>query len=184
VETVLRNTLARHPRFSALLQRTPVLAVESTSFQPYVTDRVCGANWLMAGEAASMPDPLTGNGVTSGIRHARHAAEAILAAGSRDQLTSGQRRAYSRHVFRLGHSFNAHIENAVYRHPVRWGLGLKTATYVYTFFAFFMNALHARFDPRGRAAMAAFAVLFGVARVWIAGWTLVARAALWRRPTA
>jgi flavin-dependent dehydrogenase len=181
VAAILRHALARHPRFATLLDRTPVLAVESMSFQPYVTQTVCGANWLVAGEAAAMPDPLTGNGVTSGIRHARHAAEAIRSAGTRGHLTSGQRRAYSRHVFRLGHAFNAHIENAVYRNPLRWGLGLKTATYVYTLFAFFMNALHARFDPRGRAAMAAFALLFGAARLWIAGWTLLARAVLWCR---
>jgi flavin-dependent dehydrogenase len=184
VATILREALARHTRFAALLERTPTLNVESASFQPYVTQTVCGANWLMAGEAASMPDPLTGNGVTSGMRHARHAVEAIRAAGPRGHLTSGQRRAYSRHVFRLGHAFNAHIENAVYRHPMRWGLGLKTATYVYTLFAFFMNALHARFDPRGRAAMAAFGLLFGAARMWITGWTLVARAALWCRRVA
>ena len=73
------------------------------------------------------------------------------------------------------------IERAIYRHDVRWGLGLRTATYVYTFFAFFTNALHARFDPRSTAGMAAFALLFAAARAWIAGWTVTARAALWWR---
>jgi len=182
VDAILRDALARHSRFQTLLDSTPVLQVESTSFQPYVTTQVCGTNWLMVGEAASMPDPLTGNGVTSGIRHARHAVEAIGAAAASGKLTSGPRRAYTRHVARLGHSFNAHIENTVYRHPVRWGLGLRAATYIYTFFAFFMNALHARFDPRGTAGMAVFAMLFACARAWIAGWTWVARAALWWRP--
>ena len=67
----------------------------------------------------------------------------------------------------------------MYRHHLRWGLGLQTATYVYTFFAFFMNALHARFDPRGTVGMTVFSVLFAGARAWIGGWTLVARAALW-----
>ncbi len=129
------------------------MEVESTSFQPYVTATVCGPNWLMVGEAASMPDPLTGNGVTSGMRHARHAVDAILAAGAGDQIDERRRRTYSRHVSRLGHAFNAHIENAVYRPHLRWGLGLQAATYVYTFFAFFMNALHARFDPRGIVGM-------------------------------
>ena len=77
-------------------------------------------------------------------RQSGRSAAAIL----RDEL-SRHMRTYSQHVFRLGHSFNAHIENAIYRHPVRWGLGLQAATYIYTFFAFFMDALHARFDPRG-----------------------------------
>jgi hypothetical protein len=134
----------------------------------------------MAGEAAAMPDPLTGNGVTSGIRHARHASDAIVAA-AKDRLSKRQRRRYTQHVSRLGHSFNAHIEDVIYRHPIRWGLGFHAATYIYTLFAFFMNALHARFDPRGRLGMGVFSVLFLASRGWVAGWTLVARAALWSR---
>jgi 2-polyprenyl-6-methoxyphenol hydroxylase-like FAD-dependent oxidoreductase len=180
VEEILRNELSRHERFRGLLADTPVLEIERTSFQPYVTKTVCGDNWLMIGEAASMPDPLTGNGVTSGIRHARHATDAILATGS-DQISARRRRFYTQHVFRLGHSFNAHIEHAIYRHPIRWGLGLQAATSIYTFFAFFMNALHARFDPRGRIGMSVFRLIFLGARGWIAGWTMVARTALWYR---
>jgi flavin-dependent dehydrogenase len=181
LEAILREELSRHERFRGLLARKPVLQVESTSFQPYVTERVCGDNWFMIGEAASMPDPLTGNGVTSGIRHARHATDAILSAGDGHAISAMRTRTYAQHVVRLGHSFNAHIENAIYRHPIRWGLGLQAATYIYTFFAFFMNALHARFDPRGWIGMRAFSLLFLGARGWIAGWTLVARTALWYR---
>jgi len=111
VEAILRDELLRHERFHALLAPHPVLEIESASFQPYVTTRVCGDNWFMVGEAASMPDPLTGNGVTSGIRHARHASDAILAAGSGDFISARRLRTYSQHVFRLGHSFNAHVES-------------------------------------------------------------------------
>ena len=181
LETILREELSRHERFRDLLAAKPVLEIESTSFQPYVTDKVCGDNWFMIGEAASMPDPLTGNGVTSGIRHARHATDAILVAHGRDTISATRARTYTQHVVRLGHSFNAHIENTLYRHPIRWGLGLQAATYIYTFFAFFMNALHARFDPRGRVGMRVFSLLFLGARGWIAGCTLVARTALWYR---
>jgi flavin-dependent dehydrogenase len=183
VRMIFRDELARHPRFHDLLDAQPTLEVERTSFQPYVTAKVCGTNWLMIGEAASMPDPLTGNGFTSGIRHARHAVDAILAAGAGQDIAPSRQRRYTQHVFRLGHSFNKHIENTIYRHPIRWGLGLQVATYVYTFFAFFMNALHARFDPRGPVGMAAFSVLFAGAKGWIGGWMLLGRAALWcRRP--
>ena len=181
VEAILRDELLRHPRFHRLLDAQPALEIESTSFQPYVTTKVCGDNWLMIGEAAAMPDPLTGNGVTSGIRHARHASDAIVAAAGSDRLTERRRRTYTQHVVRLGHSFNAHIENVIYRQPIRWGLGFRAATYIYTLFAFFMNALHARFDPRGWLGMNVFSVLFLGARGWIAGWTLIARAVLWSR---
>ena len=181
VEKILCDELQRYPRFKPLLDAQPVVNVESTSFQPYVTTKVCGANWFMAGESASMPDPLTGNGLTSGIRHARHAVDAILASGASPEIPLRLRRAYDRHVFRLGRSFNAHIECAIYGDSLRRGLGFHAATYIYTFFAFFMNALHARFDPQGPAAMTAFDLLFAGARGWIAGWTLVARAVLWCR---
>ena len=122
VRTIFCEELARYPRFHDLLDAQPTLEVERTSFQPYVTAKVCGANWLMVGEAASMPDPLTGNGFTSGIRHARHAVEAILATGASKDIAPWRRRRYTQHVFRLGHSFNEHIENAIYRHPIRWVL--------------------------------------------------------------
>jgi flavin-dependent dehydrogenase len=118
-EAILAAELARHGRFHALLDGQPSFTVEATSFRPYVTARVCGANWFMAGEAASMPDPLTGNGVTSGIRHGRYVAEAILAAGSGREISDSRRRTYSRHVRRLGHAFNTHIENAVYERSLR-----------------------------------------------------------------
>ena len=181
VEAILRDELRRHERFHALLDAQPTLEIESTSFQPYVATRVCGDNWFMVGEGASMPDPLTGNGVTSGIRHARHASDAILEAGFADRISARRCRTYSQHVVRLGHSFNAHIEATIYRHPIRWGLGLQAATYIYTFFAFFMNALHARFDPRGWVGMRVFGLLFLAARGWIGGWMLVARTVLWGR---
>ena len=66
VEAILRTELLRYPRFRSLLDAHPTLEIESTSFQPYATMKVCGDNWFMVGEAAAMPDPLTGNGVTSG----------------------------------------------------------------------------------------------------------------------
>lgn len=183
VRDVMRTALGRFPRFQELLSAQPDLRVERTAFRPYVSERVCGPNWFMAGEAASMPDPLTGNGVTSAIRHARYATEAIVAAGGAGEVPVGGRRWYDRHVQRLGRSFNAHIEDAVYQHPLRWGLGVPTATVVYTLFGFFMNALYARFDPRGPLGMACFRLLFTGARLWIAAWTLLARGVLrLRRP--
>jgi len=183
IQTILAKELRRHARFDALLDAQPALAVESTSFQSSVTSHVCGTNWLMAGEAAAMPDPLTGNGLTSGIRHARWAADVIRGAGTRAEIPPSQRRAYTRQIVRLGRSFNAHIETAIYRPDIRQALGFKAATYVYTFFAFFMNALYARFDPRGPFGTAVFGLLFAGARIWMAGWTLVSRALLLcRRP--
>lgn len=156
------------------------LDVSSAGFRPYVSDRVCGDNWFMVGEAAAMPDPLTGNGVTSALRHARYAAAAIAATGD-GRVPAAQRRAFERHVQRLGRSFNRSIERTVYAPDVRWAFGLPAATLAYTSFAFFMNALYTRFDPRGRAGMAAFGLLFGAAGLWLEAWGLAARIAGRRR---
>ena len=181
LKTILTTELARHRRFDQLLVEQPDFEVKTTSFRPYVTTRVAGPNWFMTGESASMPDPLTGNGLTSGIRHAQWATDEILAAGSAPEIAPRRSRHYSRHVHRLGRSFNAHIETAIYRHPLRWAFGMGNATLIYTSFAFFMNALYTRFDPRGPFRMAAFDCLFVLARMWIAGWSLAARVALWFR---
>ena len=81
----------------------------------------------------------------------------------------------------LGHAFNSHIERVIYGRPVRQALGFRAATYVYTGFAFYMNALHARCDPRGGGAMAIFGLLFLGAKAWIGGWTAIARAVLFVR---
>jgi len=58
---------------------------------------------------------------------------------------------------------------------------MPTATIVYTVFGFFMNAMYARFDPRGPVGMAAFDLLFVGARLWVGAWTAAARVSLWLR---
>lgn len=179
---ILTDALKPYERFAPALAAQPGFEVQATSFQPYVTSRVCGPNWLMAGEAASMPDPLTGNGFTSGMRHARWATRVILRAGDRPELAPADRRWFSRHVHRLGRSFNSHIERVIYQAPVRRGLGMYLATIVYTSFAFFMNALYTRFDPTGPMAMAIFDGVFVAARGWVAAWIALGRVADRLRP--
>lgn len=178
VGEILRTELGRFERFDALLRDQPDVKVASTSYQPYVTTRACGANWLMIGEAASMPDPLTGNGVTSAMRHARYAAMVIAKAGDAAEIPAPRRQWYTTHVRRLGHAFNRSIERAVYQPGIRLGLGLMPSTLIYTIFGFFMNALYTRFDPQGPFGMAAFGVLFAGVRLWIDGWSLLARTVL------
>ena len=92
------------------------------------------------------------------------------------------RRWFSRHVHRLGRSFNSHIERVIYQAPVRRGLGMYLATIVYTSFAFFMNALYTRFDPTGPMAMAIFDGVFVAARGWVAAWIALGRVADRLRP--
>ena len=180
-KAILSAELARHQRFGDLVDAQPEFHSGEHVVPPVRNGASVRPNWIMVGESASMPDPLTGNGVTSGIRHARYASDVIVGAGTGTEIPDRRRRVYSRHVHRLGHAFNAHIEHAIYRHPVRWGLGMPAATLVYTGFGFFMNALYARFDPRGPFGMAVFDLLFAGARLWIAAWSAAARVSLWFR---
>ena len=57
------------PAVSRPARRNPAAAVESTSFQPYVTATVCGPNWLMIGEAA-----VDARSADRQWRHLRHAS--------------------------------------------------------------------------------------------------------------
>ena len=68
VEEILREKLSRFPRFENLLRSE--ISPSVTSFVCRMHGRVAGPNWLIAGEAAAMVDPMTANGVTAALRHA------------------------------------------------------------------------------------------------------------------
>jgi menaquinone-9 beta-reductase len=175
VDEILREELAKYPRFAKLLAGQQELHTQTCSFRCYVSRRVCGSNWLMAGESASLPDPLTANGVTAAFRHAREAARGIqdsLAAGS---LSRRQQRMYSSHVRRMGYAFNHAIERAAYEPSMRLGLGMNGALSVYVIFAFTINALYTRREPRTRPGTLAFSALLALVHLWIDTWYLIAR---------
>ena len=64
---------------------------------------------------------------------------------------------------------------------MRWAFGMPNATIIYTSFAFFMNALYTRFDPRGPIGMAAFDGLFRARQGVDCGVVAAARVVLWFR---
>ncbi len=57
-----------------------------TSFRCRVYLESAGPNWLIAGEAASLVDPMTSNGVTAALRHAAEAAALVLKFRTRGEL--------------------------------------------------------------------------------------------------
>ena len=61
-----------------LLQAGATGGMNVTSFKCRVYLRTAGPNWLICGEAASMVDPITANGVTAALRHAEEASSLIL----------------------------------------------------------------------------------------------------------
>ena len=69
-----------------------------TSFRCRVHLDSAGTNWLIAGEATSLVDPMTSNGVTAALRHAAEAAALILKFRTRGELPLRARKAYSNRI--------------------------------------------------------------------------------------
>ena len=148
-----------------------------TSFRCRVHQKVAGPNWLMVGEAASMVDPMTSNGVTAALRHASEAAALIIRSRRHTRLPRLASLAYTLRVRALARFFNSGIEKVMYEWPVRTRIGALAAGDVYTIPAWLMNLIYARIQPRGLVLSAAFSVMLaslGIAASllsWICRWT-------------
>jgi menaquinone-9 beta-reductase len=149
VEEIFGEQLKKFPRFEPLLRSGALGGVNTTSFRCRVHQRVTGPNWLIAGEAASMVDPITSNGVTAALRHAAEASALILKYRKRGQLPLHARFCYNRRVLEMAKFFNDGIEKIVYQAPVRNRVGLPKSGTVYTSPAWNMNVVYARLKPRG-----------------------------------
>lgn len=149
VEEIFRQQLIKFPRFEPLLQAGAQSALNVISYQCRVHAGVAGPNWLIAGEAASMVDPITANGVTAALRHAAEASELILRHRKRGALPLRARFLYSSRIAQMAKFFNGGIEKIVYEPSVRNRISVGSAGTVYTSPAWSMNAVYARLRPRG-----------------------------------
>ena len=162
--------LARFPRLAALSLKDPGTLPRVTSFSCRTYRGVTGPNWIIAGEAASMVDPITSNGVTSALRHAEEASALIARSREKSELPYIARKLYNIRVLQLGRFFNGGIEKLVYDWPVRDRLGIERAATIYTNAAWSLNGLYSRLRPRGVLATVAFGALLNVFRA--AAWTI------------
>ena len=149
VENIFRQQLMKFPRFEPLLQQGPLEDLNVTSFQCRVYLDSAGPNWLIAGEAASLVDPMTSNGVTAALRHAAEAAALIVKFRARGELPRRLRKAYSSRILQTAKFFNEGIEKIVYEPVVRNRIGLSLAGTFYTSPAWSMNVVYARVQPDG-----------------------------------
>lgn len=86
MEQIYRERLARVPRFTALLEAKEAFTPHVTSFQCRVHRGIVGPNWVITGEAASMVDPMTSNGVTAALRSAAEASSLVIQSRHRHRL--------------------------------------------------------------------------------------------------
>jgi flavin-dependent dehydrogenase len=164
VEEILREKLGRFPRFASLLEAVPAIAPSVTSFVCRMHGRVAGPNWLIAGEAAAMVDPMTSNGVTAALRHAAEASRLIIESRHRRRIPRLAAAMYSRRILSLAKFFNLGIERVIYESPIRNRIGVLQAGEVYTVPAWSLNAIYSRFRPHGAVKTLLFGGLLYVVR--------------------
>jgi len=169
VDQIYRDQLMKFEHFEPLLQGGALNPINVTSFQSRVHVGVAGPNWLIAGEAAAMVDPITSNGVTAALRHAAEASALILKYRKRGKLPLRARLSYSTRIQQMAKFFNGGIENIVYEPPVRNRIGMRSAGTVYTSPAWSMNVVYARMKPRGMLSTFILGLLLGAFRLsaWI-----------------
>jgi menaquinone-9 beta-reductase len=165
VEDVFRQQLMKFPRFEPLLQEGALGALNVTSFRCRVYLHSAGPNWLIAGEAAALVDPMTSNGVTAALRHAAEAAALVLKFRARGELPRRARRAYSSRILQTAKFFNEGIEKIIYEPVVRNRIGLSTAGTVYTSPAWSMNVVYARLSPAGMFSTFLLGAMLGFFRI-------------------
>jgi flavin-dependent dehydrogenase len=149
VEDIFRQQLLKFPRFEALLQAGALGPCNVTAYRSRVYDGAAGPNWFVAGEAASMVDPITANGVTAALRHAAEASALILKYRKRGTLPLRARIAYNRRILQMAKFFNIGIETMLYEPAVRNRIGARASGTVYTTPAWSMNVVYARLKPKG-----------------------------------
>jgi flavin-dependent dehydrogenase len=164
VEGIFREKLARFPRFTGLLQAAHTITPNVTSFQCRVHGGVSGPNWLVMGEAASMVDPMTANGVTAALRHAAEGSNLIIRSRSRKRLPFWGRAMYNKRIVDVGKFFNCGIEKVLYDSPIRNHVGPLTAGDVYTVPAWSFNVVYSRLRPRGPVLTTLYGLLLGLSR--------------------
>jgi menaquinone-9 beta-reductase len=170
VDDIFRQQLMKFSRFESLLRAGALSVPDVTSFRAGVHVGVAGPNWLIAGEAASMVDPITSNGVTAALRHAAEASRMILQYRRRGGLPVRARVSYSSRILQMAQFFNSGIEKIVYEPAVRNRLGVGRAGTAYINPAWSMNLVYARLKPWGVASTFLLGLSLGFFRAsaWIA----------------
>jgi 2-polyprenyl-6-methoxyphenol hydroxylase-like FAD-dependent oxidoreductase len=139
----------KFPRFNSLFQAGAQSDLTVTSFRCRAYKGVAGPNWLIAGEAASMVDPITANGVTAALRHAAEASSLIVKYRKRGRLPLLARFSYNNRILQMAKFFNSGIEKIVYEPAVRNRIGVGRSGTAYTSPAWSMNVVYARLKPFG-----------------------------------
>jgi flavin-dependent dehydrogenase len=166
VEEAFRGELKKFVRFEKIAESIEPPA--TISFTCHAYRGVCGLNWVIIGEAAAVPDPITGNGVTSALRQALEASKLIIRYHARGTIPWRKRVVYNVRVQQMGKFFNSLIAKLVYTCTLRDRFGIFKTGDVYTAIAWSVNHLYTRINPEGTVKTMVFCVPLALIRalVW------------------
>ena len=156
VDDIFRRQLSKFGRFDRVLSEGNLPAPAVRSFQCGDYRTACGPNWMIAGEAAAVADPITGNGVTAALRHAAEGSHLILKFLKRGTIPWYARAMYNWRVCQMARFFNSLIQKLAYSCTLRNRFGLLKTGDIYTALAWSLNHLYSRIRPNGIFKTAAF----------------------------
>jgi flavin-dependent dehydrogenase len=178
VQDIFNSQLMQFPDLQGLLHDSDKPPPRTTSFRCRVFAGAAGPNWLIAGEAAAMVDPMTSNGVTAALRHAAEASRLIIRYRNRTSIPGLPAAMYSQRLLSLARFFNSAIENVLYDWPIRNRIGPFNAGDVYTIPAWSINVIYSRLRPQGFIKTNLFRFLLASLRYslntfhWFCSWSL------------
>ena len=167
---ILARQCRRFSRLREIVDHTPLSDAATTTFLCRTYKGVCGTNWVIIGEAASQSDPITGNGVTAALRHAKEATALICRYRRRGTIPAWARAVYNLRVSAVGRYFNSLIEKLFYQPALRDRIGFFSTARIYTVPAWLMNLIYTRMRPSTLAKTLAIGVVMSALRAmtWIA----------------
>lgn len=164
IQEIFETQLKQFPDLQNLYHDPGKKPPHTTSFRCRVFSRTAGPNWLVAGEAAAMVDPMTSNGVTAALRQAEEASRLIIRFRGRRSIPRLPASMYSQRVLSLARFFNSAIEDVLYDWPIRNRIGPFHAGDVYTIPAWSINVIYSRSRPQGFLATTLFRLLLASLR--------------------
>lgn len=164
IQDIFAAQLQQFPDLENLYREPAKKPPRTTSFRCRVFARTAGPNWLVAGEAAAMVDPMTSNGVTAALRQAEEASGLIIRFRKRRSIPRLSASMYSQRVLSLARFFNSAIEDVLYDWPIRNQIGPFRAGDLYTIPAWSINVIYSRSRPQGFVSTTLFRLLLASLR--------------------
>jgi flavin-dependent dehydrogenase len=164
IQEIFETQLKQFPDLQSLYHDPGKKPPRTTSFRCRVFSKIAGPNWLVAGEAAAMVDPMTSNGVTAALRQAEEASRLIIRFRDRKSIPRLPASMYSQRVLSLARFFNSTIEDVLYDWPIRNRIGPFHAGDVYTIPAWSVNVIYSRSRPQAFLGTTLFRLLLASLR--------------------